>query len=94
MPADTLPHHAPARAGLPPPMWPLVEFFRYHGVWAPGIRLFRALGFSAKALVIATPFLLLLAALALPYFADRVVSPRKCAHWRSARPRRHARSRA
>jgi methyl-accepting chemotaxis protein len=32
-------------------------FFAYHGVWAPGVRLFRALGFSTKATIIVIPFL-------------------------------------
>jgi methyl-accepting chemotaxis protein len=27
-------------------------FFAYHGIWAPGVRLFRSLGFAAKALLI------------------------------------------
>jgi methyl-accepting chemotaxis protein len=31
----------------------LGEFFRYHGVWAPGVRLFRAVGFRTKAAIIA-----------------------------------------
>ncbi|MBL8511915.1 MAG: HAMP domain-containing protein [Betaproteobacteria bacterium] len=29
-----------------------IEFFRYHGVWAPGVRLFRALSFREKAGII------------------------------------------
>ncbi|HOA95184.1 MAG TPA: methyl-accepting chemotaxis protein [Quisquiliibacterium sp.] len=33
-------------------------FFAYHGVWAPGVRLFRALRFSAKALILSLAFLL------------------------------------
>ncbi|WP_294637754.1 methyl-accepting chemotaxis protein [uncultured Aquabacterium sp.] len=32
-------------------------FFQYHGIWAPGIRLFRQLGFRAKALIISGAFL-------------------------------------
>ena len=39
-------------------------FFAYHGAWAPGVRLFRRLRFSAKALIISLaftlPFLLVL----------------------------------
>ena len=31
-------------------------FFAYHGVWAPGVRLFRRLRFSAKALIISLAF--------------------------------------
>ncbi|MFN3886716.1 MAG: methyl-accepting chemotaxis protein [Aquabacterium sp.] len=32
-------------------------FFQYHGIWAPGIRLFRHLGFKSKALIISGAFL-------------------------------------
>jgi methyl-accepting chemotaxis protein len=31
-------------------------FFAYHGIWAPGVRLFRALRFSTKALIISLAF--------------------------------------
>ncbi len=31
-------------------------FFAYHGIWAPGVRLFRALRFSAKAVIISLAF--------------------------------------
>jgi methyl-accepting chemotaxis protein len=47
------------------------EFFRYHGVWAPGIRLFRALRFRAKAGLISAVFLLPIAVLGWQYFADK-----------------------
>jgi methyl-accepting chemotaxis protein len=33
------------------------SFFRYHGVWAPGVRLFRQLSFQAKALLTSTVLL-------------------------------------
>ena len=33
-------------------------FFAYHGVWAPGVRLFRRLRFSAKAIIISIAFTL------------------------------------
>ncbi len=33
-------------------------FFAYHGVWAPGVRLFRALNFAAKAAFISLAFML------------------------------------
>jgi len=33
-------------------------FFAHHGVWAPGVRLFRSLGFRAKAAIIALSLLL------------------------------------
>ena len=39
------------------------ELFRYHGVWAPGVRLFRALQFQSKALIVSATFLLPLAGL-------------------------------
>lgn len=32
-------------------------FFSHHGIWAPGVRLFRAIGFQAKAFIIALSFL-------------------------------------
>jgi hypothetical protein len=45
---------AEARAhGAPERLAALRGYFRYHGVWAPGIRLFRAIGFKTKALLIA-----------------------------------------
>ena len=47
------------------------EFFRYHGAWAPGVRLFRALGFRAKAWVIAATFGLPLAVLGWNYFGNQ-----------------------
>jgi methyl-accepting chemotaxis protein len=49
-------------------------FFRYHGVWAPGVRLFRKLDFPAKAAIISVAFLIPLLVLAWSYasayFAD------------------------
>ena len=32
------------------------DFFRYHGVWSPGVRLFRNLRFKTKALVVSISF--------------------------------------
>ena len=40
------------------PRGPVAEFFAYHGVWAPGIRLFRGLTFRKKIAWIASVFLL------------------------------------
>ena len=40
---------APAAAG---------GFFAHHGFWAPGVRLFRALGFATKAVIISLVFVL------------------------------------
>ena len=49
-------------------------FFRYHGVWALGVRLFRKLDFPAKAAIISVAFLIPLLVLAwsyaAAYFAD------------------------
>jgi len=53
---------------LPVARSPRFEFFRYHGLWAPGIRLFRAIGFRGKAMVISAVFLAPIALLALNYF--------------------------
>ena len=53
---------------------PLMEFFRYHGAWAPGIRLFRAIGFRAKAILISTVFAVPIAVLATSYFSDKAAS--------------------
>jgi methyl-accepting chemotaxis protein len=47
------------------------EFFRYHGVWAPGVRLFRAIGFRSKAWIIATTFLMPLGVLGWNYFGNQ-----------------------
>jgi methyl-accepting chemotaxis protein len=49
----------------------LSNFFRYHGLWAPGVRLFRALGFRSKAMVISAAFLLPIAVLSWSYFVDK-----------------------
>jgi methyl-accepting chemotaxis protein len=42
----------------------LRAFFRYHGVWAPGVRLFRSMGFRAKAMTISLAFMIPLLVLA------------------------------
>jgi len=42
----------------------LASHFRYHGVWAPGVRLFRRLQFRAKALTVSAMFLLPIVVLA------------------------------
>jgi methyl-accepting chemotaxis protein len=49
----------------------LAEFFRYHGLWAPGVRLFRAIGFRSKALVIAITFVLPLTLVSWNYFTGQ-----------------------
>jgi methyl-accepting chemotaxis protein len=43
-------------------------FFVHHGVWAPGVRLFRKLGFKAKAAIVTLCFVLPLAILAWELF--------------------------
>jgi len=53
---------------------PLSEFFRYHGIWAPGVRLFRALGFRSKAMLISAVFLLPISLLALSFFSDKAAT--------------------
>ncbi len=55
-----------SRQALPAADRPSVSaggFFAHHGIWAPGIRLFRALRFSAKALIITLAFVTPLLAL-------------------------------
>ena len=47
----------------------LRDFFRYHGIWAPGVRLFRAMGLRAKAFTIALTFLLPMTLLAGNFFS-------------------------
>ena len=47
------------------------DFFRYHGVWAPGVRLFRRIGFVAKAWLIAVMFALPIVVLAWNYYGDK-----------------------
>jgi hypothetical protein len=47
-----------------------VGFFHHHGLWAPGVRLFRRLNFRAKALIISAVFLLPTGLLAWNFVAD------------------------
>jgi methyl-accepting chemotaxis protein len=47
---------------------PLPGFFRHHGAWAPGIRLFRAISFRSKALVISAVFMVPIVWLAFAYY--------------------------
>jgi methyl-accepting chemotaxis protein len=62
-------------AGMQPPPRaggnPFLEFFKYHGMWAPGVRLFRAIGFRSKALVISGVFMVPLGVLGYSYYADK-----------------------
>jgi methyl-accepting chemotaxis protein len=52
----------------------LSEFFRYHGVWSPGVRLFRRIGFRAKAMVISAVFLAPMALLSWNYFSAQATA--------------------
>jgi methyl-accepting chemotaxis protein len=58
----------PARRGA------VAEFFHYHGAWAPGIRLFRRVGFQAKALIISAVFAVPIAALSWSYYGDKAAA--------------------
>ena len=49
----------------------LSEFFRYHGAWAPGVRLFRRIDFKTKALTISLVFAIPLFWLSWQYFGDK-----------------------
>ena len=51
--------YAPQRPSSAAGMGPADRgFFAYHGFWAPGVRLFRRLRFTSKALIISLAFLL------------------------------------
>jgi hypothetical protein len=45
------------------------DFFRYHGVWAPGVRLFRNVRFRTKAWIISAAFLVPLATVGWNWFS-------------------------
>ena len=53
---------------------PAGGFFEHHGVWAPGVRLFRALQFRSKALIISAVFMLPVALLAWNFLASKAES--------------------
>ncbi|MFN6993371.1 MAG: methyl-accepting chemotaxis protein [Aquincola tertiaricarbonis] len=55
-PGDTS-HSRPVRTG----------FFQHHGIWAPGVRLFRRIGFSGKAMLVSVAFLMPLVLLMVSY---------------------------
>ena len=46
------------------------DMFRYHGIWAPGVRLFRRLQFRSKALIISAVFLLPILLLAAGFWSS------------------------
>jgi len=49
--------HVSQAVNLPTQAGGLFNFFRHHGVWSPGVRLFRAVGFGTKAAVISAVFM-------------------------------------
>jgi methyl-accepting chemotaxis protein len=53
---------------------PNAGFFQFHGPWAPGVRLFRAVGFRAKAMIISAVFLVPIAFLSWAYFGDKAAA--------------------
>jgi len=55
---------------LPSPA-PWTGFFKYHGAWAPGVRLFRRIDFKSKALTISLVFAIPLFWLSWQYFGDK-----------------------
>lgn len=63
-----------AAPGEPADPFQAFEFFRHHGVWAPGVRLFRRLQFSTKATLVTLMFLLPVATLGWSYFGDKAAS--------------------
>jgi methyl-accepting chemotaxis protein len=74
----------PKGSAVPPftPIQPIdtTGFFAHHGLWAPGVRLFRRLGFTAKALIVLLSFALpvgALLALQLRTLADTALDGRK-----------------
>ncbi len=59
------------------------EFFRYHGIWSPGVRLFRKLGFMAKAMITAAAFLAPVVLLCWHYFGAQMANARFVEHERA-----------
>ena len=55
-------------AVVPTPGGGISDFFRHHGLWAPGVRLFRNIGFRAKAAIISAVFLVPIGVLGFSYF--------------------------
>ena len=52
----------------------LRDFFRYHGIWAPGVRLFRRIGFQSKASILTAVFLVPIGLLSWQYFQDKAAT--------------------
>jgi methyl-accepting chemotaxis protein len=53
------------------PELPARGFFAHHGLWSPGVRLFRQLGFATKALIISVVFLIPLVVIGVQYFGAK-----------------------
>ena len=51
-----------------------MDFFRYHGAWSFGVRLFRRCHFATKAAIISAMFLLPISLLGWNYFADKAAA--------------------
>jgi len=50
------------------------SYFSHHGLWSPGVRLFRSVGFRSKAALISVVFALPIACLAWSYFSDKATA--------------------
>ncbi|MGE0312278.1 MAG: methyl-accepting chemotaxis protein [Lautropia sp.] len=61
--ASDRPEGGPARPRVPARPAARDGFFAWHGIWAPGVRLFRRIGFGAKAVIVSLAFLVPLIAL-------------------------------
>jgi len=73
--ATLLPVHPESRpATARPPASGLIEFFRHHGLWAPGVRLFRRMRFAAKASVVSAVFLIPVITLGVSVFSDKAAA--------------------
>ena len=56
---------------LPQARSALIEFFRHHGAWSPGVKLFRRLQFRAKAGLVSAAFCIPLVVLGWNFFVDK-----------------------
>jgi methyl-accepting chemotaxis protein len=54
-----------------PPSNSLIGFFEHHGAWAPGVKLFRRIDFTSKAVLISLTFLLPIVFLAYSYVSAK-----------------------
>ena len=85
-PADLAPHAVQRERGE---FVARPAFFRYHGIWAPGVRLLRSMGFARKALCITLAFLVPIATLTWTVLQveqhdqDRDLVERRAVHYQS-----------